>query len=128
MHIESINDTLIEDGLVEMELRSFDANGRKLLLAFSSNGGPRESDEFLVELGQAIIFHVPSVMRSPVIFHRANEAERERLIPPESYDRDEVSGAPGAYTVLTLNDIAGRPYGYYVVAETISGSWRRRGV
>ena len=126
MQIESINEQLIEDQLLGMEVRSFDADGRRLVLAFSSHGGPRESEEFLVELGQAIIFHLPSVLHAPVVFRRASEEERERLIPPTSYDRDEVSGTAGAYTVLTLNDLDGTPTGYYVAADTISASWRKR--
>lgn len=126
MEIASINSVLREEGFHEMVVQSFDARGRKLVVSFMSDGGPREDEAFVVEFEQAILFHLPSVLYASAFFRVAHEPERERLIPPVSYDALEVSGKPGAYTVLVLEDADGVSYGYYLAADSVSASWRKR--
>ena len=126
MEIESINEQLRAARPDTMIMQSFDIRGRRLVLAFTCSGGPREDEAFVLEFGQAALFHLPSVLYEPVFFRMADETERERLIPRVSYDPLEVSGTLGAFTVLVLEDEHGCPYGYYVAAERARAAWKPR--
>jgi hypothetical protein len=126
MHIDAINKELRSEHLKEMTVESFDAHGRKLVVSFTCNGGPRESDAFIVTFNEAVLFHLPSVLYEPAFFRFADESERARLVPEISYDAQELSGAPNAYSVLLLEDDRGEPYGYYLAADSVSASWRSR--
>lgn len=126
MDIDSINGVLREMQLDAMVVQSFDSRGRKLVVSFMADGGPREDEAFVVEFDEAILFHLPSVLYAAAFFRVADEQERERLIPPVSYDPLEVSGKPGAYTVLVVEDAHGTSHGYYLAADSVSASWRRR--
>ena len=126
MNVDAINRVLHDEQLNEMVVQSFHMRGRKLVIAFLCEGGPREDDAFVVEFNEAIIFHLPSALRARAFFRCAHDAERERLIPSVSYDPAEVSGARNAYTVVVLDDASGTPHGYYLAADSVSASWRRR--
>jgi hypothetical protein len=126
MDIDRINDVLRQEQLAPMVVQSYDAGSRNLVIAFMCEGGPREDDAFAVEFHETIIFHLPAILHRMALFRRAGAAERERLIPRVSYDSAEVSGAPGAYTVVALDDDNGSPLGYYVAAESASAAWRSR--
>ena len=93
MDIDAINGVLQQEQFSEMVVQSFGSRGRTLVIAFMPQGGPREDQAYVVEFHETILFHLPSVLYAPVLFRRAAEAERERFIPPISYDAEE-SRAP----------------------------------
>ncbi len=126
MEIDSINEQLRAARPDTMIMQSFDIRGRKLVLAFTCDGGPREDEAIVLEFSQAALFHLPSVLYEPVFFRVANETERERLIPRVSYDPLEVSGTLGSFAVLVLEDDQGNSYGYYIAAESVRAAWKPR--
>ena len=123
INIEEINTVLDEESPDNLILQSYDVRGRKLVLAFTCNGGPKEDEAYVVSFEQAIIFHLPSVLYKQVRFRKTTEAEREQLIPEVSYDTLEVSGRERAYTVLLLTNQDGKAYGYYIAADSVSAEW-----
>ena len=124
MDVNPINSLLRQEGPDRMVLESFEIRGRRLVLAFEFDGGPREDYQLVVEFKEIIVFHLPSVLHSPTFFRCASKPERERLIPAVSYDAAEVSGGPGASTVVAMDDANGVPLGYYLVADSVAAAWR----
>ncbi len=126
MDIQAINATLRAEAPETLIVQSYDARGRRLVVAFTCAGGPREDEAFVLEFEQTILFHLPSVLYGPVVFRAATESERSVLIPGVSYDADEVSGRGGAYTVLLLENEKGVAYGYYLAADEVQARWTPR--
>ena len=125
--LAEVNSVLRADGVDRVELQASDVRGRRVSLACLFEGGPRESDAFVLEFHDVIVLHLPFILhvRAGLTLRVATPEEGARLIPPISYDADELSGKPGAYSVVLLADGGGDPYGYYVAAARASGSWRK---
>ena len=126
MDLESINIVLEGDRASQLILQSFDARGRELVLAFTCDGGPREDEAFVVRFQQAALFHVPSALYQPVRFRLAAGDEHAAVVPSVSYDPLEFGEADNAFKVVLLTDAAGKRFGYYIAAESVSSSWAPR--
>jgi len=121
--LTSINEHLRREEPETLELRSYDARDRRLVLVFTCDGGPREDEALIVRVHGAALLHLPSILHGPVRFRVADAAEARRLIPTKGYDAGEMSGDEGGYTVVLLEDRGGSPYGYYLAAERIDATW-----
>jgi len=125
--LDAVNSVLRSEGADRVELKRVDVEGRRVFLACLFEGGPRERHAFVLEFHEPIIVHLPIILhlRAGLALRAATQEEREGMIPRVSYDADEFSGKPGAYSVALLADGDGKPYGYYVAAERVSGSWQK---
>jgi hypothetical protein len=126
MELAAINEHLRREEPGTLILQSYDVRGRELVLAFTCDGGPREDEAFVVQFHETALVHLPSVLYAPVFFRVADAEDGRRLVPPASYDADELSGGGGGFTVVVLEDGGGAPYGYYVAAESVDAAWRPR--
>lgn len=126
MELTSINEHLLREQPDTLILQSYDVRGRELVLAFTCNGGPREDEAFVVHFHDAALLHLPSVLYSPVLFRIAEAKEARCLVPPENYDAAELSDKDGGLTVVVLENQEGRPYGYYIAAESVDATWKSR--
>ncbi len=124
--IEEVNAVFEREFPDNLVLQSYDARNQELVIAFTWDGGPREDEAYVVRFEQAILFHLPAVLYGEVRFRKATETERERLIPAESFDPLEVSGATGAFTVVLFTDQDGKTFGYYVAAKSVRAKWLPR--
>ncbi len=123
MNIEEIDVVLELEAPSDLITQTYNAREQELVIAFTCDGGPREDQAYIVRFEEAILFHLPAVLHDEVRVREATEGEREQLIPEESYDPLEVSGAPGAFTVVLFAGRDGRAFGYYVAARSVSGEW-----
>ncbi len=123
MTIEEIDAILGAEAPENLILQSYDARSKRLEIAFTCDGGPREDQAYLMRFEEAILFHLPAYLYHRVRLRIATEAERQRMIPPESYDPLEVSGAEDAFTVVLFTGPDGRALGYYVAARSLSAEW-----
>ncbi len=126
MELTLINEQLRREEPDSLILQSYDARGRELVLAFTCDGGPREDEALVVRFHNAALFHLPSVLHTPVFFRIAEAEEAQRLVPPASYDAEELSGKGGGFTVVVLESQEGSPYGFYIAAESGDATWEPR--
>jgi hypothetical protein len=126
MELTSINEHVRSEERDSLILQSYDARGRELVLAFTCDGGRREDEALVVRFHDAAHFHHPSVLYSPVLFRIAEPEEAQRLVPPASYDADELSGKSGGLSVVVLENREGSPYGYYIAAERVEATGKSR--
>ena len=126
MKVEEINAVLERESPDNVISQSYDARNQELVISFAWDGGPREDQAYIVHFEEVILFHLPAVFYGEIRFRKATEAERERLIPAESYDPLEVSGEDGAFTVVLFTDRKGKAIGYYVAAKSFRANWLPR--
>jgi hypothetical protein len=126
MELTSINEHLRREEPQNLILQSYDGRRRELVLAFTCDGGPREDEALVVHFHDAALFHLPSVLYTPVLFRIAEAEEIKRLVPPASYDAEELSGKNGGFIVVVLDNQEGSPYGYYIAANSVDATWKPR--
>jgi len=123
MDLDPVSTVLECESPENLTVQTYDAHSMELVLAFTSDGGPKEDLTYVVRFEQAVLFHLPASLYHEVRFRKATEAERERLMPADCCDPYEFSGAKGAYTVVLLTNRDGKALGYYIAAESVSGEW-----
>jgi hypothetical protein len=122
MDIAAINEQLSAHEPEQMVLRGISEYGNILTLAFLCEGGPTEHLEFVVTFENAAVFHLPRILHNTAVrFRRSSPKRIKELIPAVSYDASEHN--PGGYVVVELTDVAQKPYGYYVMADSVVGRW-----
>lgn len=122
MDIAAINEQLTAHEPEQMVLRRIAEHGNALTLAFSCHGGPMEHLEFVVTFENAAVFHLPRILHNTAVRFKRSSPERiKELIPAVSYDESEHN--PRGYVVVELTDVAEKPYGYYVMADSVVGRW-----
>jgi hypothetical protein len=125
MDLSTLNRELSEASPSRLIVQSFDAEKRELIVAFTIDGGPREDSALEVRFLGASIFHLPSVLHEvDVQFSLATPTQVTSLVPRCSFDPDELSGRPGALSVVVLASSSGESFGYYVAAEDLTWSWK----
>jgi hypothetical protein len=123
MDIALINEQLNAHEPEQMVLRHVSEHGNTLTLVFLCHGGPMEHLEFVVTFENAAVFHLPRILHNTAVRFKRSSPERIReLIPAVSYDESEHNH-PRWYVVVELTDIAGKPHGYYVMADSVVGKW-----
>ena len=120
LDILKINEILSEHEPDRMILQSFDIRDSILTIAFFCDDSPKEFEVFLLVFKNAWLFHLNSVIPGPLFFKKADEQEREQLIPVCSYDPLELTGEEDAYTVFSIVDGNGAQTDFYVVADEIT--------
>ncbi len=123
-HLEPINATLAREQPDSMILQSFNAKSEELCIAFSVDGGPRESEIFLVTFEGAVLFHLPAswqIALPPIRLVAVAVAAARRLIPEVVFDETELQ--PGGRVVIGLTDDNHNELGFYVVADSIRSTW-----
>jgi hypothetical protein len=123
MDIVAINEQLGTHEPEQMALRRISEYGNTLTLVFLCHGGPMEHLEFVVTFENAAVFHLPRILHDTAVRFKRSSPERiKELIPAVSYDESEHNH-PTGYVVVELTDVAERPYGYYVMADSVVGKW-----
>ena len=123
MDIAPVNEQLNAHEPEQMVLRGISEYGNTLTLVFLCHGGPMEHLEFVVTFENAAVFHLPRILHNTAVRFKRSSPERiKELIPAVSYDESEHTH-PTGYVVVELTDVADKPHGYYVMADSIVGKW-----
>ena len=124
MEINKINEELRRECPGKFILQSFCQIERKLVVAFTCGGGPKEDYAYLITFNEAIIFHLPSVLYKPIRFKIAEKEKIKEIIPSISYDEGEYCET--GYKVVTIIDGNNKETGYYLAADSVSAEWVSR--
>ena len=127
MDIAPVNAQLSAHEPEQMVLRGISEYGNTLTLVFLCHGGPMEHLEFVVTFENAAVFHLPRILHNTAVRFKRSSSERiKELIPAVSYDESEHTH-PTGYVVVELTDVADKPHGYYVMADSVVGKWESIG-
>jgi hypothetical protein len=107
-------------------LQSFNIIDRKLVIAFTCNGGPKENQAYLVTFLEATSFHLPSVLYETVQFEIVDHNKIKEIIPHISYDEGEYCDT--GFKVIKIITGDKKETGYYIAAESVSAGWVPRTV
>lgn len=106
MTLEEINEVLSEYEPDNFIFQSFSQETRELRIAFTCDGRPKEDQASLVTFGEAVVFHVPSVLcYGRLVFRVAPVSDVDRIIPEISFDEGEFGG--DGLKVFLLMDLDG---------------------